>query len=48
MIMNGNDRKFMKIAFEQAQKGYEEGGIPVGAIMIEDGKIVATGHNKRV
>ncbi len=43
-----DDFDFMKIALEQAKKGYEEGGVPVGAIMVEDGNVIASGHNKRV
>jgi cytosine deaminase len=43
-----NDVDFMKLALEQAKKGYEEGGVPVGAIMVEDGNVIASGHNKRV
>lgn len=46
--MKDNDKKFIKIALKQAKKGYEEGGVPVGAIMVENGKIIATGYNKRV
>jgi len=43
-----NDENFMKIALEQAKKSYEEGGVPVGSIMVENGKVIAVGHNKRV
>ncbi|KAF3934576.1 hypothetical protein ABW20_dc0100426 [Dactylellina cionopaga] len=44
-----NDRKFMKVAFEEARKGYEEGGIPIGAVLVSaDGKILGQGHNLRV
>ncbi len=44
----GNDARFMKAAWEQAVKSYEEGGLPIGAVMVEDGAIVARGHNRRV
>lgn len=47
MPMN-EDKSFLKMALEQAKNGYEEGGVPVGAIMVEDGKVIASGHNKRV
>lgn len=43
-----DDFDFMKIALAQAKKSYEEGGVPVGAIMVEDGNVIASGHNKRV
>ena len=42
------DLEFMTAALEQAEKSYREGGLPIGAVMVEDGRIVARGHNKRV
>jgi len=38
----------MRAAFEQALKSYNEGGLPIGAVMVEKGAIVAAGHNRRV
>ena len=38
----------MRAAFEQALKSYHEGGLPIGAVMVENGAIVAAGHNRRV
>lgn len=38
----------MQAAIEQAKKSLAEGGIPIGSVLIKDGKIVARGHNKRV
>ena len=35
-------------AVEAAQKSLREGGIPIGAALVRDGRIVATGHNERV
>ena len=32
----------------EAQKGYDEGGIPIGSILVHRGKIIGRGHNKRV
>ncbi|MBV5327624.1 MAG: nucleoside deaminase [Chlorobium sp.] len=43
-----DDQDFMDLAREQAGKSYKEGGVPVGAVMVENGKVIATGHNKRV
>lgn len=45
---NDVDRTFMRAAFEQAVKSYNEGGLPIGAVMVENGSIVAEGHNRRV
>lgn len=42
------DRQFMRAAYEQALKSYREGGLPVGAVMVENGAIIAAGHNRRV
>ena len=42
------DKEFMALALEQARKSYEEGGVPVGAVMVENGKVIASGHNQRV
>jgi len=38
----------MALALEQARKSYEEGGVPVGSVMVENGKVIAAGHNRRV
>jgi cytosine deaminase len=40
--------KFLNAAYEEAKKGLEEGGIPIGAVLVIDGKIVGRGHNQRV
>ena len=42
------DAEFMTAALEQAEKSYREGGLPIGAVMVEEKRIVARGHNKRV
>lgn len=42
------DRRFLRAAFEQALKSYHEGGLPIGAVMVENGTIIAAGHNRRV
>ena len=34
------------LAIEQARKGASEGGIPIGAVLVVDGKVVAKGHNQ--
>lgn len=40
--------KFLQEALNEAKKGYEEGGIPIGSVLVIDGKIVGRGHNQRV
>jgi cytosine deaminase len=39
---------FMTEALAQAEKSYQEGGLPIGAAMAEDGQVIARGHNRRV
>ncbi len=38
----------MKVAIEEARRGLENGGIPIGSAMVIDGKVVGRGHNQRV
>ena len=38
----------MKMALEEATISYNEGGLPIGAVMVESGKVIATGHNRRI
>lgn len=40
--------QFLQAAIEEAKKGAEEGGIPIGSVLVIDGKIVGRGHNRRV
>lgn len=40
--------KFMQAAIEEAKKGLSEGGIPIGSVLVVNGKIVGRGHNRRV
>ncbi len=39
---------FMKAAIEEARKGLDAGGIPIGSVLVLDGKIIGRGHNQRV
>ena len=40
--------KFMQAAIDEARLGRSQGGIPIGSVLIRDGKIIGRGHNKRV
>lgn len=40
--------QFMKEAVAMARKSLNEGGIPIGSVLVKNGQIVAKGHNKRV
>ena len=40
--------EFMRMAIDEAKKGLSEGGIPIGSVLVKNGKLVASGRNKRV
>ena len=39
---------FLQAAIEEARKGLAAGGIPIGSVLVCDGKIIGRGHNQRV
>jgi len=39
---------FMRAAIAEARAGLHEGGIPIGSVIVHDGKIIGSGHNRRV
>ncbi len=43
-----NDAELLAVAIEQARIGRDEGGVPIGAAILVDGKVVGAGHNRRV
>jgi cytosine/creatinine deaminase len=45
--MNSND-PFLQAAIEEAKQGLAEGGIPIGSVIVHNGKIIGRGHNRRV
>jgi cytosine deaminase len=44
----GDDEQWLSVAIEEARQGLSEGGVPVGAALVVDGKLVAAGRNRRV
>lgn len=38
----------MRAAIDEAKKGLSEGGIPIGSVLVRDGKIIGRGHNQRI
>lgn len=40
--------QFMRAAIDEAQLGLNEGGIPIGSVLVYDGHIIGRGHNRRV
>ncbi len=42
-----NDERFMTLAIAEAQKALEAGEVPVGAVIVKDGEVIACGQNDR-
>ncbi len=40
--------EFMQAAIDEARKGLQAGGIPIGSVLVIDGRIVGLGHNRRI
>lgn len=40
--------KFMQATIAEAKKGFEEGGIPIGSVLVYNNEIIGRGHNKRI
>lgn len=40
--------EFLKAAYQEAALGLKEGGIPIGSVIVYEGKIIGRGHNRRV
>jgi cytosine/creatinine deaminase len=40
--------EFMQAAIAEAEAGAREGGVPIGSVLVHDGRIVGRGHNRRV
>jgi len=42
-----NDEYFMRLAIDEAEKAFNEGEIPVGAVLVVDGKVISSTHNNK-
>src|SRR5215471_11102270 len=40
--------QFLKAAISEAKTGFEEGGVPIGSVIVHNGQIIGRGHNKRI
>ncbi len=40
--------QFLKAAIDEAKQGLQEGGIPIGSVIVHNGTIIGRGHNRRV
>ena len=43
-----NDSYFMELAIKEAQKSLDEGGLPIGAVLVKEGEVISRGHNRLI
>ncbi|MBR1630037.1 MAG: tRNA adenosine(34) deaminase TadA [Lachnospiraceae bacterium] len=41
------DEKFMRMAYREAEKAYKGGDVPIGCLIVQNGHVIAKGHNRR-
>ncbi len=42
------DRKFLRIAYDEAKAGFDEGGCPIGSVVVRGDQVLGHGRNQRV
>lgn len=47
-MLSDTDKAFLRIAYEEAKAGYDEGGCPIGSVLARNGQLVSQGRNQRV
>ena len=47
-MLNDTDRKFLRMAYEEALAGFNEGGCPIGSALAKGEQLIAQGRNQRV
>ncbi len=48
MSLTDTDRRMLRIAYEEAKAGFDEGGCPIGSVLARGDAVVAQGRNRRV
>jgi cytosine deaminase len=48
LLRDSSQQEFLEAAIAEARKSLAEGGIPIGAVLVKDGRIIGRGRNKRV
>ena len=46
--LSDTDRQFLRLAYDEAKSGYDEGGCPIGSVLAEGDRLIARGRNRRV
>ena len=47
-MLNKSGKEMLRIAYNEAKAGFDEGGCPIGSVLARDGKVVSQGRNQRV
>jgi cytosine/creatinine deaminase len=47
-VLTEQDRKFLRIAYEEAKAGFDEGGCPIGSVVVRGDQVIGQGRNQRV
>jgi cytosine deaminase len=47
-MLSDTDAKFLRLAYEEAKGGYDEGGCPIGSVLARGNTLVSQGRNQRV
>ena len=46
--MTDDDKRLLRIAYDEAKAGFDEGGCPIGSVLARNGEVVSRGRNQRV
>ena len=47
-MLNDQDKRLLRVSFNEAKAGFDEGGCPIGSVLARAGLVVARGRNQRV
>ena len=47
-MLNEVDQKFLRVAYDEAKAGFDEGGCPIGSVLARGDELIAQGRNQRV
>ena len=47
-MLTETDKRLLRVAYEEAKAGFDEGGCPIGSVLARGGEVVSQGRNQRV
>lgn len=47
-MLTDTDRALLRVAYDEAKAGFDEGGCPIGSVLARNGEVVSQGRNQRV